>query len=59
MTKEEEHAMQNLSRLAPNCMKSKTILRTLTRLADKGWIEFDPLSGEAALTEDGRKALNA
>lgn len=59
MTKEEEYAMQNLSRLAPNCMRSKIVLKTLSKLADKGWIDFDPMAGEAAITEEGRKELDA
>jgi len=57
LNKEEIYAMENLSKLVSNAVRSKTILKTLTKLQDKGMITFDPMAGEAALTEDGRRAL--
>lgn len=57
-TQIERDAMEHLSQLVLKSMRSKPTLRVLSRLQDKGWIDFDPMAGEAALTEDGRVALN-
>lgn len=56
-TQLERDAMENLLTVAKKAMRSKPTLRVLSRLQDKGWIEFNPFEGEATITDKGRAAL--
>lgn len=55
-TQMERDAMGDIQSLARKAMRSKPILRILSRLQEKGWIEFDPFAGTASVTETGKKA---
>lgn len=57
MNAEQIDVMQNLSESASKAMKSKRILRILSGLADKGFVDFDPFAGTATSTPAGRDAL--
>lgn len=57
LTKAEIHALENLSALAKNAMRSKTILKTLSGLLDRGLIDFNPMEATASLTPKGATAL--
>lgn len=57
ITQLERDAMSDLSTFAKKAMRSKPTLRVLSRLMDKGWIDFSPFEGTASITEAGKKAL--
>lgn len=57
MTAEELDVCRNLSCSADRAFRSKRMLRILSRLQEKGLIDFDPFVGKANLTEAGTAAL--
>lgn len=57
LTRAELEIMMNLKERAKNSMRSKPTLRLLSKLADKGMIEFDPFAGTASITEAGREKM--
>lgn len=59
MNAEEIDVCRNLSESAAKCMRSKRMLRILTALQCKGFIEFDPFSCTATTTDTGREAMRA
>ena len=59
MNAEELDVCRNLSESASKGMRSKRMLRLLSKLQDKGLIDYDPFGGTAALTEVGAAALSS
>lgn len=59
LTQVERAALGDLETLAMKCMRSKTILGVLSKLQDRGLIEFDPMGGTAKITDAGKTALSA
>ncbi len=57
MNAEELDVCRNLSDSADRAFKSKRMLRILSRLQEKGLIDFDPFVGKANLTEAGTAAI--
>lgn len=57
LSKADIHTLENLGSLAKNAMRSKTILKQLTSLQDRGLIDFDPMETSASLTLAGIAAL--
>jgi hypothetical protein len=57
VTEAELDALRNLQEYANKAMRSKPTLRLLTKLQDKGMIEFDPFGGSTRLTDLGRHEI--
>lgn len=57
LTQLERDALENLSALAQKAMRSKTTLRILGKLQEKGLIEFYPFEGKAFITGVGHAAI--
>lgn len=57
MNIEQIDVMRHLTESATKAMKSKRMLRILSDLADKGFIDFDPFAGTASSTPAGLAAL--
>ena len=57
MNAEEIDVCRNLSDSADRAFCSKRMLRILSKLQEKGMIEFDPFAGKASLTKAGAAAL--
>ncbi len=57
LSKADVYALANLDSLARTAMRSKTVLRELSKLQDMGLIEYQPFSAEAWLTSAGQAAL--
>lgn len=57
LTQAERDAMDDLYDSAQRAFKSKPMLKTLSRLQERGLITFDPFVGQARLTNAGRAAI--
>lgn len=53
LTLKEREVLNDLQSAAARAMRSKPTLRILSKLQDKGLIEFDPFSGTAKPTPLG------
>lgn len=58
LTLKERSALNNLGYLATIAMRSKSTLKLLGKMQEKGLIEFHPFEGKAFITGAGHKALN-
>ena len=57
LSKADVRALENLSSLVQNAMRSKTILKVISSLQDRGLVAYDPFRATATLTDAGRAAL--
>lgn len=59
LTQQERLALAELDDLALRSMRSKPVLKLLSKLQEKGAIEFDPFAGSATITAAGQAAITA
>jgi hypothetical protein len=59
LTKVEYAALADLESVALQAMRSKPTLNTLSKLEDRGLIQFNPFEGTATMTERGLAAMRA
>ena len=58
ITQKEMECLEDLQAHADKAFKSKGVLKTMSRLADNGLIEWSPLAGTVKLTDAGLSAIS-